>query len=67
MLHRDSNQRIEVDELLEKLEKLSTSTEETPSYIGMILNNRYKIFNKLDNNDGHCQIYQVNHQNEKTT
>jgi hypothetical protein len=67
MLQRNYGDRIEVDEILERLEVLAKTTVESESHIGLILNNRYKVFNKLDSNRGHYQVYQVSdHIDNKT-
>jgi hypothetical protein len=64
MLERNYLDRIEVNELLQKLVALEESTQKIKDYIGKIHNNRYKVLDKLDNGS-YCQVYQVEDSNDE--
>jgi hypothetical protein len=63
MIQRSFKYRIEIHELLEKLEILAKTTVDSPSHIGMLVDNRYEVINKL----GDGQVYQVLCQIDKRT
>lgn len=63
MFQRNYQDRIEVVDILERLDNLAKSTVESESHIGLILNNRYKVLNKL----GNGQVYKVSDQIDNIT